>query len=137
MSFFETPLLQRETHSLGDTEFDLYELSAYDRCEYLEKTTGSIAMPKDGEVQPPVFERLGELWAFRREDTDSKLLLVAYALKPGREESLETLHTQLRRAVPLARIDELYLPAAKLSGLLVEPEQEADAKGMEDEVKKG
>ncbi|MFI2810140.1 hypothetical protein [Microbulbifer sp. JSM ZJ756] len=145
MSLFDKPLLKQEPVEFSGFHFELYELSAYDRCEFLEKTTGHIAAPKEGEVAEVEFDNLGQMWALHREDVSSKLLLVAYALKPGREESLEDLHRELRECVPPEQIDELYVPAAKLSGLYVEPPAGNDkekgngdgAEGSEGAEKKG
>lgn len=141
MSLFSAPLLKRQTVTFAGAELELSELSAFDRCEYLEATTGHIAVPKDGEIRQPEIDTLGQMWALRREDVSSKLLLVAYALKPGREESLHALHRELCSAVPPEKIDELYVPAAKLSGLYVDPDEVADgeegAERAEGDEKKG
>ncbi|WP_043316579.1 hypothetical protein [Microbulbifer sp. HZ11] len=137
MSLFSAPLLKRQAVTFAGSEFELFELSAFDRCEYLEKTTGHIAVPKNGEITQPEMETLGQLWALRREDVSGKLLLVAYALKPGREESLDALHRELCFNVAPEQIDGLYVPAAKLSGLYVEPDVSDDGDEHEDAEKKG
>ncbi|WP_346839825.1 hypothetical protein [Microbulbifer sp. SAOS-129_SWC] len=140
MSLFEAPLLKRETVPFAGTELTLYELSAFDRCEYLEKSTDGIPPPKEGEVPAPEFDHLGQLWALHRADVSNRLLLVAYALKPAREESLEQLHEELCRSVAPDQVDDLYIPAAKLSGLYVPPEkapaEESDEDAEEDPAKK-
>jgi len=138
MSLFQAPLLKSETIIFADTQLVLHELSAFDRCEYLEKATENVPAPKgDKEVPPAEFKTVGEVWSFRREDVSSKLLLVAYALKPCREESLEELHTELCRVVAPEAIDQLYIPAAKLSGLYTESQEAGEDSDGEVSKKKG
>ncbi|AQQ67490.1 hypothetical protein Mag101_07435 [Microbulbifer agarilyticus] len=136
MSLFVEPLLSKEVIEFSGHDFELYELSAYDRCEYLEAITRDIAIPKDidSSVEAKEFESYGELWSFRRQDVDDKLLLIAYSLRPGRSETLEELHGALRDNVTRASVDQLYIPAARLSGLYVEKEGGEDD---EDTEKKG
>ncbi|MFS1525628.1 hypothetical protein ACL7TT_16195 [Microbulbifer sp. 2304DJ12-6] len=118
MSLF--PPGKRETICFGDTTFDLYELSGYERCEYLAKTTGHLGVTEEGELQKTVITKIGQLWDARRQELSNRLLLVAYALRPGREESLEELHQELCKSVVPEQIDILYIPAAKLSRLYFE-----------------
>ncbi|WKD51688.1 hypothetical protein [Microbulbifer spongiae] len=118
MSLF--PPRKRETIPFGDTTFDLYELSGLERCEYLAKTTGHLEVTEEGELRKPVITKIGQLWDARRRELSNNLLLVAYALRPGREESLEELHQELCKSVVPEHIDTLYIPAAKLSGFYFE-----------------
>lgn len=137
MSLFQAPLLKSEVVEFAGEELQVFELSAFDRCEYLEKATENVPAPQgDKEVPMAEFKTVGQVWSYRREDVNSKLLLVAYALKPGREESLEDLHLELRQKVVPDAIDKLYIPAARLSGLYVEQRSE-DGDSEEDAEKKG
>ncbi|WP_444886476.1 hypothetical protein [Microbulbifer sp. JMSA008] len=139
MNLVPTPILESETVLFGQQEVELFELSAYHRCEYLQKTTEDIPLPQDEEVPETELENFGQLWAFRVGEVSKKLLLVAYAIwmKPDCQDSLEQIHQGLIRSVTPKLIDVLYVPAAKLSGLYVEVKtEEADSENESEEAEK-
>ncbi|GAA5446132.1 hypothetical protein Misp06_04341 [Microbulbifer sp. NBRC 101763] len=141
MNLVPTPILESETVLFGQQEVELFELSAYHRCEYLQKTTEDIPLPQGEELPETELENFGQLWAFRLGEVSKKLLLVAYAIwmKPNCQESLEQIHQGLIRSVTPKLIDVLYVPAAKLSGLYVEAStgEESSETESEDNEKKG
>ncbi|WP_444958076.1 hypothetical protein [Microbulbifer sp. ZKSA002] len=139
MSFVPAPILESETVPFGQQEVELFELSAYHRCEYLQKTTEDIPLPQDEELPETQLETFGQLWAFRMGEVSKKLLLVAYAIwmKPDCQDSLEDIHQRLIRGVTPKLIDVLYIPAAKLSGLFVDVQtEEADSETESEETEK-
>ncbi|BBM03926.1 phage minor tail protein G [Microbulbifer sp. GL-2] len=139
MNLVPTPILESETIVFGQQEVELFELSAYHRCEYLQKTTEDIPLPQDEEVPETELENFGQLWAFRAGEVSKKLLLVAYAIwmNPDCQASLEQIHQGLIRSVTPKLIDRLYIPAAKLSGLFVDVQTEkADSETESEETEK-
>ncbi|WP_226649266.1 phage minor tail protein G [Microbulbifer variabilis] len=139
MNLVPTPILESETVVFGQQEVELFELSAYHRCEYLQKTTEDIPLPQDEELPETELENFGQLWAFRKGEVSKKLLLVAYAIwmKPDCQDSLEDIHHGLIRSVTPKLIDQLYIPAAKLSGLFVDVQTEkADSETESEETEK-
>ncbi|USD22154.1 hypothetical protein MJO52_03185 [Microbulbifer variabilis] len=139
MNLVPTPILESETVVFGQQEVELFELSAYHRCEYLQKTTEDIPLPQDEELPETELENFGQLWAFRAGEVSKKLLLVAYAIwmKPDCQASLEQIHQGLIRSVTPKLIDQLYIPAAKLSGLFVDVQTEkADSETESEEAEK-
>ncbi|WP_444902171.1 hypothetical protein ACJJIG_04375 [Microbulbifer sp. SSSA007] len=141
MNSVPTPILESETVLFGQQEVELFELSAYHRCEYLQKTTEDISLPQDEELPETQLETFGQLWAFRMGEVSKKLLLVAYAIwmKPDCQDSLEDIHQRLIRSVTPKLIDVLYIPAAKLSGLFVDISADGEGGELEgeDSEKKG
>ncbi|WP_445363180.1 phage minor tail protein domain-containing protein [Microbulbifer sp. ANSA003] len=125
--------LKQETVPFGDQEFKLYELSAYHRCEYLEKTSVDIQISKDEEPETVELKTYGDVWAFRGRDVKTRLLLVAYSIwmNPDCEDSLEEIENSLIRSISKDSVDILYVPAAKLSGLYVEPKAESTEEDSE------
>jgi len=122
MNSVPTVILESETVLFGQQEVELFELSAYHRCVYLQKTTEDIPQPQNEELPETELENFDQLWAFRLEEVSKKLLLVAYAIwmKPDFQNSLEQIHQGLIRCETPKLIDKLYVPANKLSGLYAE-----------------
>ncbi|WP_226649606.1 hypothetical protein [Microbulbifer variabilis] len=141
MNLVPTPILESETVVFGQQEVELFELSAYHRCEYLQKTTEDIPLPQGEELPETELENFGQLWAFRAGEVSKKLLLVAYSIwmKPDCQDLLEDIHHGLIRSITPKLIDVLYVPAAKLSGLYVETPVEGESGEIEgeDTEKKG
>ncbi|QFT53544.1 phage minor tail protein domain-containing protein [Microbulbifer sp. THAF38] len=125
--------LKSEPVTFGGQDFQLYELSAYHRCEYLEKTSAEIPISKDDEPEKIEFKTYGDVWAFRGGDVKTRLLLVAYSLwtNPDCENSLEDIYDNLIRCVSKEKVDSLYVPAAKLSGLYTEPKESEEEEESE------
>ncbi|WP_444883525.1 hypothetical protein [Microbulbifer sp. PSTR4-B] len=131
--------LKKEPVTFAGQEFQLYELSAYHRCEYLEKTSLDIPLSKGDEPESIEFKTCGDVWAFRRGDVKTRLLLVAYSLwmNPDCKDLLEDIYGRLIRSVSTEEVDSLYVPAAKLSGLYTEPKDpEAGEEAEEESGKK-
>lgn len=129
------PAAQRKTEkvTVAGTELVLHELSAFERCEYLEKSTAHLPLSNDGGDAEIEIKTLAEFWAMRRATLSGQLLLVAYALKPGRSESVADLHLELCKSLLPDQVDALYEPAAKLSGLFTEADKAVGAEGSEGE----
>ncbi|WP_444925292.1 hypothetical protein ACJJI4_12055 [Microbulbifer sp. TRSA002] len=135
MNLVPAPILKSEIVLFGEQEVELFELSAYHRCEYLQKTTEDIPLPQGEDVPKTELESFGQLWAFRAGEVSNKLLLIAYAIwmKPDCQESVEQIHQGLIRSITPELIDVLYVPAAKLSGLFVEIPDEGEGSDTEGE----
>ncbi len=118
MSIFKKPLLKSETITIVDQELTLFELSAYDRCEYLAAVAPDVAF--DGAKEEEGSQSVRQVMEVMRDDTEYKLLLVAYSLRPSLDAELEAIMADLKRELPRERVDDLYVPATKLSGLHVQ-----------------
>ena len=112
---FQKSTLKTEQVKIADAEFTFYELSAQARIEFFDKQKDVKTAEELTDVE------------LAKQDLEYSSLLIAYSLKPGREETLEELQAEIKQQTKDI-INEMFEPANQLAGFAAPQEEEPEEK---------